>query len=118
VTVRKAVAALAIAGIYGVFAGSFAERTRDFGVRTALGATPGNIVRMIVRQGGALATAGTIAGLLGSVALSRFLRSLLFEVAPNDPVTVVGVAVLLGGVALIACLVPATRAAGLTRAAR
>jgi putative ABC transport system permease protein len=102
---------LAIAGIYGVLAGNVAERTREFGVRTALGATPRDIVRMIVRQGGALAAVGVGAGLLGSVALSRFLRSLLFEIAPNDPLTLIAVAVLLGGVALIACLVPATRAA-------
>ncbi|MEP6491191.1 MAG: ADOP family duplicated permease [bacterium] len=102
---------LAIAGIYGVLAGSVAERTREIGVRSALGATPSDIVALVVGQGGRLAVVGIVLGLAGSFALTRYLQSMLFGVAPNDPVTLVGVCALLGGVTLAACLIPAVRAA-------
>jgi putative ABC transport system permease protein len=102
---------LAIAGIYGVLAGSVSERTREIGVRSALGATPGRLIASIVGQGGRLAALGILLGLGGSLALTRYLQSLLFGVAPNDPATLVGVCVLLVGVTLAACLVPAARAA-------
>ncbi|HTE43855.1 MAG TPA: FtsX-like permease family protein, partial [Gemmatimonadaceae bacterium] len=102
---------LAIAGIYGVLAGSVAERTREIGVRSALGATPGDIVALVVGQGGRLAAVGIVLGLAGSFALTRYLQSLLFGIAPNDPATLAGVCVLLAGVTLAACLIPAARAA-------
>ncbi len=102
---------LAVAGIYGVLAGSVSERTREIGVRSALGATPGDIVGLVVGQGGRLAAIGIALGLGGSLALTRYLRSLLFGVAPTDPLTLGGVVVLLGVVTLAACLIPAVRAA-------
>ena len=101
---------LASAGIYGVLAGSVAERTREIGVRSALGARPGQILALIVRQGARLAVAGLVLGIAASLGLSRWLESLLYEVRPGDPVTLLGVALLLGLVALGACLVPALRA--------
>jgi putative ABC transport system permease protein len=102
---------LAVAGIYGVLAGSVAERTREIGVRSALGATPGKIIALVVGQGGRLAAIGIALGLGGSFALTRYLQTLLFGIAPNDPATLVGVCALLAGVTLVACLVPAARAA-------
>jgi putative ABC transport system permease protein len=102
---------LAVAGIYGVLAGTVSERTREIGVRSALGATPTSLIGMIVGQGGRLAALGIALGLAGSFVLTRYLQSLLFGVAPNDLVTLAGVCVLLGGVTLAACFVPAARAA-------
>jgi putative ABC transport system permease protein len=102
---------LAVAGVYGVLAGSVAERTREIGVRSALGATPRNIIGLVVGQGGRLAAIGIALGLAGSLAVTRYLNSLLFNVAPNDPITFGGVAALLALVTLAACLIPATRAA-------
>jgi putative ABC transport system permease protein len=102
---------LAVAGIYGVLAGSVAERTREIGVRSALGAAPRDIVGLVVGQGGRLAAIGIALGLAGSFALTRFLRTFLFGVGPNDPVTLGGVVLLLGLVTLAACLIPAVRAA-------
>ena len=102
---------LAIAGIYGVLAGSVSERTREIGVRSALGATPASLIGLVVGQGGRLAALGIVLGLAGSFALTRYLQSLLFGVAPNDLATLVGVCVLLACVTLAACFVPASRAA-------
>jgi putative ABC transport system permease protein len=102
---------LAIAGIYGVLAGTVSERTREIGVRSALGATPRRLIGLIVGQGGRLAAVGIVLGLAGSFALTRYLQSLLFGVAPNDLMTMAGVCLLLAAVTLAACLVPAARAA-------
>ncbi|HUP43551.1 MAG TPA: FtsX-like permease family protein, partial [Thermoanaerobaculia bacterium] len=104
---------LAAVGIFGVLAGVVAEREREIGVRTALGACRGEIVRMIVRQGLRLSAAGTGLGLVVSVGCSRFLESLLFGVAPLDPATYAGVTALLVAVALTASWAPARRAARL-----
>jgi putative ABC transport system permease protein len=102
---------LAAAGIYGVLAGSVAQRTREFGIRAALGATRSGILSLAMRQGLHLATLGLLIGWVGAFALARLLRGLLYEIAPGDPVTLGAVTVVLGGVALAASLGPAWRAA-------
>jgi putative ABC transport system permease protein len=101
---------LAVAGIYGVLAGNVAERTREIGLRTALGASPRSILQLVVGQGARLAVVGLSVGLFGAFALTRSLRALLFGVGPNDPATLVMATVLLLAAALAACLVPAVRA--------
>jgi len=104
---------LAIAGIYGVMAGTVTERTREIGVRNALGATPVAILRMVLLEGGRLAAIGLAIGLVGALSLGRFLQSLLYGVGAADPLTLLGVALLLSIVALAACLLPAIRAVGI-----
>ena len=104
---------LAGVGIYGLLSYSVTERTREIGVRVALGAQPAQIVGMIVGGGARLVAAGTIAGIAGATALSSLLKGLLFGVGPRDVATYVAVPALLGIVALIASYVPARRAAGL-----
>jgi putative ABC transport system permease protein len=101
---------LAVAGIYGVLAGNVAERTREIGLRSALGATPRNILQLVVGQGARLAVVGLVAGLFGAFALTRSLRALLYGVGPNDPTTIVLATVLLLAATLAACFVPAVRA--------
>ncbi len=102
---------LAAAGIYGVLSGSVTERTREIGVRAALGASRGEIRNLILRQGMTLAAAGALIGLAGAVAASRALSTLLFGVSPLDPATYLGVSILLLAVAALACWLPAWRAA-------
>jgi len=102
---------LAATGIYGVLAGSVAERMREIGVRAALGASRTNIVRMILSQAMTLTGLGVLIGLVGAAAASRALITLLFGVSRLDPVTYGGVVALLIGVSAIACSVPAWRAA-------
>jgi putative ABC transport system permease protein len=102
---------LAAAGTYGVLAASVIERMREIGVRSALGASRGNILALVVRQGMALTGLGVVIGLSGAVAASRALVSLLFGVSRLDPLTYLGVIALLASVAAIACGVPAWRAA-------
>jgi ABC-type antimicrobial peptide transport system permease subunit len=101
---------LAMAGVYGVLAYAVAQRTREIGVRIALGATPGNILKMVLGQGLVTVAIGTAIGLVGSFLLTRTMRSLLFQVSPNDPLTVVGVALLVVLVAMLASYIPARRA--------
>ena len=93
-----------------MLAGRVAERTREIGLRSALGATPGDIIRMVMREGALLTGLGVVLGVGGALMLSRFLEALLYGVAPADPTTIGGVAIVLSGVALVACLVPALRA--------
>ncbi|HVL67043.1 MAG TPA: ABC transporter permease [Vicinamibacterales bacterium] len=113
-TVVAVVAAVAMllsaVGLYGVISFATAQRTREIGVRMALGADRRAIRRMVLREGGLLAAAGIVVGLGGSLAVGQYLQSLLFEIHPADPVTLISVPVLLGFVALAACYVPAVRA--------
>jgi putative ABC transport system permease protein len=102
---------LAATGIYGVLAGSVAERTREMGVRSALGASRTDILTLVIRQGMLLAAVGIAIGVVGAAAASQAVASLLYGVSRLDPVTYVGVILLLGGVALGACGIPAWRAA-------
>jgi len=102
---------LAAAGIYGVVSGSVAERTREIGVRAALGATRGDILVLITRQGMTLTALGTAIGLLGAIGASQAIVTLLFGVSRLDPVTYIGVIALLLVVSTLACSVPAWRAA-------
>ncbi|MFL5416416.1 MAG: FtsX-like permease family protein, partial [Myxococcales bacterium] len=102
---------LAAMGIYGVLAGSVAERTREIGIRAALGASPGGILALVVRQGLALTGIGVAAGLAGAVAASQAIAGLLFGVSRHDPLTYAGMVALLFAVAAVACWIPAWRAA-------
>jgi putative ABC transport system permease protein len=102
---------LAATGIYGVLSGSVTERMREIGVRSALGASRGNILALVVRQGMTLTGLGVAIGLCGAVAASQAIITLLFGVSRLDPITYLGVIVLLFGVSGIACWVPAWRAA-------
>ncbi len=101
---------LAAAGIYGVLSGNVAERTREIGVRAALGASRASILALVVRQGMMLTGLGVAIGLAGAAAASQFIASMLFGVSRLDPVTYIGVIALLAGVSVIACGVPARRA--------
>ncbi len=102
---------LAATGIYGVLSGSVTERVREIGVRSALGATRGSILTLIVRQGMTLTMVGIAIGLTGALAASGALVTLLFSVTRLDPMTYAGVVVLLLGVSAVACWIPAWRAA-------
>ena len=102
---------LGAVGIYGVMAYGVSVRQREIGVRMALGARPGDVSWMISRQGMLLAGVGIVIGLGASVALTRFLRGLLYDVSPMDPVALIGAAVSLLGVTLLASWLPARRAA-------
>jgi len=105
--------ALAALGIYGLMSFSTSRRTHEIGIRMALGATPEDIVKMLVRQGATLAAIGVALGIAGAVALMRFLESMLYGVSATDPVTFCGAALLLGVVTLLACYIPARRATGI-----
>lgn len=102
---------LAAIGIYGVLAYSVSQRTREFGIRTALGAQGGEVVGMVVREGLRMAAVGLATGAAGAIALSRLMTTLLFEVRPSDPTVYLAVAVVLGTVASLASLIPSFRAA-------
>jgi putative ABC transport system permease protein len=104
---------IAAAGIGGIMALSVSQRVREIGIRMALGAHPARIVKMLVGQGLGLALLGIGIGITGGLVVTRLLKSLLFEIPPNDPATFAGVAVVLLGSALLAILIPARRAASI-----
>jgi putative ABC transport system permease protein len=103
--------ALAAIGIYGVMAYSVAESTREIGIRMALGARPADVLKLVIGQGLKVLLTGLLAGLGAAYALTRLMGSLLFGVTPTDVLTFVSVSLLLAAVAMLACLVPARRAA-------
>ena len=102
---------LAAAGIFGVLSYSVAQRTQEIGIRLALGAQRGDVLRLVVRQGMQLVAMGVALGFVGVFAFTRLLQSLLFGIGATDVPTMLGVALLLGGIAFLACLLPARRAA-------
>ena len=98
-------------GLYGVIAYVASLRTRELGVRIALGATPREVAGMVTRQGIALTAVGIVAGLILFALVARFLRSLLYGVAPSDPLTLIAVSLVLVAIATLASWIPARRAA-------
>ncbi|HLK64857.1 MAG TPA: ABC transporter permease [Bryobacteraceae bacterium] len=102
--------ALAMAGVYGVMAYVVGQRANEIGLRMALGASPGKVMRLVLGQGLALAGIGLVIGLAGAVAATRLLTKMLYEVKPGDPLTYAGVVVLLALVTLVASYLPARRA--------
>jgi ABC-type antimicrobial peptide transport system permease subunit len=105
--------ALAAVGVYSVVAYLVTRRTREIGVRMALGAQAGSVIRSVVLQGLGPALAGVVLGVAGAAAGTRVLASLLYETAPQDPLTYAGAAALLLTVVVLACAVPARRAAAI-----
>ena len=102
---------MACVGIFGVVSYSVAQRTREIGVRRALGADAGSVMRMVLTQGMTVSVIGVAIGLAGAFAVTRVLSSLLFGVTPTDAVTFIGVATILTLVAFLASFLPARRAA-------
>jgi putative ABC transport system permease protein len=107
-----AVAALLLSsiGIYGTMAYAVAQRTREIGLRITLGAQRGNVLRMVIGEGMKLALIGVALGLIASFALTRTMKTLLFGISTTDPLTFLGITLLLVAVALFACWIPARRA--------
>jgi putative ABC transport system permease protein len=101
---------LASIGIYGVMAYTFSQRTNEIGIRMAMGAQRGDIFRIAVGEGALIVAFGLAGGLAGSLVLTRFLQTMLFDVRPTDPITFATISALLAAVALAACFVPARRA--------
>jgi putative ABC transport system permease protein len=101
---------LAAVGVYGVMAYAVTQRTQEFGIRMALGASPADVLKQVFLEGGRLAALGLVLGLAAALVLTRLMASLLFGVKPSDPVTLGVAAALLASVALAACYIPARRA--------
>jgi len=101
---------MAVIGLYGIIAYLAAQRTQEIGIRMALGATRGNILRIIAGQGMRLITAGALVGIGASLGLTRILATRLFHVSARDPLALAAVTILLAAVAMLAVLIPARRA--------
>lgn len=101
---------LSLMGIYGVTTYAVTQRTREIGVRAAFGAQPYDVLRLIIGQGSTVVLIGLGFGIVGALGLTRVLRNLLFGVTSYDPITFLGVSLLLVGTALLACYIPARRA--------
>jgi predicted permease len=101
---------LATVGLYGVLAYSIAQRTREIGIRIALGASSGSILRLVVTQGLTIVGVGLILGIVGSMILNRLIESLLYGVSGTDPIAIITAVVVLALAAFLACLVPALHA--------
>jgi putative ABC transport system permease protein len=101
---------IALVGVYGVISYAVSQRIHEIGIRMALGAQPSNLLRMVISEGMRLAVAGIAAGVVGALCLGRVLQSMLFELKPTDPTTLVGASVALALAALAACYIPARRA--------
>jgi ABC-type antimicrobial peptide transport system permease subunit len=97
-------------GVYGVVSYAVSQRVHEFGIRVALGAGPADLVRLVLGQGMRLAALGVIVGIVGAIGVTRWLKTLLYEIKPTDPLTMVAVAALMTAVALLACYIPARRA--------
>jgi ABC-type antimicrobial peptide transport system permease subunit len=102
---------LAGIGLYGVMSQAVSRRTREIGIRMALGAGRSDVLRLMLKQGLLLTGLGLVLGLLAALLLTRLIQTLLYGVGTTDPLTFVAVALLLAGVALLACWIPARRAA-------
>jgi predicted permease len=102
--------ALTAVGLYGVISYSVGRRVREIGVRMALGAQSSDVLKLMMREGTALIAAGLVIGLAGAWAATRLIKGLLYEVSPTDPLTFIGIAILLIFVASMACYIPARRA--------
>jgi putative ABC transport system permease protein len=102
--------ALAAVGIYGVTSYSVSQRTHEIGIRMALGAQDSDVLRLVVGHGLALAVIGMTLGVAGALVLTRFLASMLYGIRPTDPLTYLGVCLLLMAVAMVASYIPARRA--------
>jgi ABC-type antimicrobial peptide transport system permease subunit len=98
-------------GIYGVLAYAVSQRTPEIGIRMALGADRGRVVGMVVRQGMGMALVGVAGGVVAAAGLTRFMQGMLYGVTPQDPATFASVPLVFAAVALVACWVPAVRAA-------
>jgi ABC-type antimicrobial peptide transport system permease subunit len=101
---------LASIGLYGVTAWTVSRRTREVGIRMALGAQAGDVLALVIRQGMWLSVVGVVIGLLAAFVSTRLISTQLYRVSPTDPLTFVVIAVTLGGVSLMACYLPACRA--------
>jgi putative ABC transport system permease protein len=101
---------LAATGLYGVISYGVAQRKRELGIRIALGARPGDVLKLVTGEGMALAIIGVALGLMAALALTRVIEGLLFSVSATDPLTFMVIALLLMFVALLACYIPARRA--------
>jgi ABC-type antimicrobial peptide transport system permease subunit len=101
---------LASIGIYGVLSYMVGQRTKEIGVRMALGAQKFDVLRMVLKDGARMTLVGIVLGLVGSLGLTRLIRSMLYGVKPNDPLTFISVAALLCAIAMLACYIPARKA--------
>ena len=102
--------ALAVLGLYGVTSYLVSERTRDIGIRVAIGAQSNDVMKLIVSQSGRVVLIGLLLGVCGNLTIAGILRGLLFGITPNDPITIAGVCVLLAALAFFACWIPSRRA--------